>query len=67
MQLRCYQCGKPYPISRETVAAALETMATEHQTHYHANCPHCRRVNKVPRAELERMAPPAQKPAESHS
>jgi phage FluMu protein Com len=66
MQLRCYQCGKPYPISREEVAAALETMAAEHQTHYHAVCPHCRRVNKVSRAELERIAPGAgRKPEEA--
>jgi phage FluMu protein Com len=63
MQIRCQRCNKPYALSKETVHAALDQMKAENMSHYDANCPHCRRTNRVSMAELKRMAPDWGKPA----
>ena len=40
------------------VGAALDEMhIQEHTKHYMAECPNCRRVNKVPIKQLRRRAP----------
>ncbi len=57
MQIRCFHCHKPFALTRETIYAALEQVHSENQSHYNAACPHCRRMNRVSRAELERAAP----------
>ena len=57
MQIRCFHCHKPFALSRETVHAALDYLSEENLGHYNAQCPHCRRVNKVSRDELLRAAP----------
>jgi phage FluMu protein Com len=57
MQIRCYNCHKPYAIGKQEAHAALDTMASQGLSHYDAPCPHCRRVNRVSRPELERAAP----------
>jgi phage FluMu protein Com len=63
MQIRCYHCNKPFAINRDAVHAALDLTATQNQSHYDAPCPHCRRVNRVSRKELERAAPDWKAPA----
>ncbi len=57
MQIRCYHCNKPFAIHREAVHAALDLIAAQNLSHYDAPCPHCRRVNRVSRKELQRAAP----------
>ncbi len=57
MQIRCYHCHKPYAIGKQETFTALEVLSTQGLSHYDAPCPHCRRVNRVSRPELERSAP----------
>jgi len=57
MQIRCYHCHKPFAIGRETVHQALDFLTTSGMGHYDAQCPHCRRVNRVSQQELLRAAP----------
>lgn len=67
MQIRCQRCHKPYALSKETVHAALDQMMAENLSHYDAQCPHCRRTNRVSQAELKRAAPDWEKAAEQKS
>lgn len=57
MQVRCYHCHKPFALSREVIHQALTILTNEGLAHYNAYCPHCRRANRVSRAELLRAAP----------
>jgi len=57
MQIRCYHCHKPFALGKETVHQALDQMVEQELGHYNAQCPHCRRVNRVSRDELLRAAP----------
>lgn len=57
MQIRCQHCHKPFGLSRETVHAALDMIASEDLNHYNAQCPHCRRMNRVSKEELVHAAP----------
>jgi phage FluMu protein Com len=57
MQIRCYQCHKPFALGRDTVHQALDILAASGMGHYDAQCPHCRRVNRVSRQELQHAAP----------
>jgi hypothetical protein len=57
MQLRCQNCHRPFAISREGVYAALDQVTSQDLKHYDAQCPHCRRVNRVSRQALKRAAP----------
>ncbi len=67
MQIRCTNCHKPFAIGKETVHAALDTIYTDDLNHFNAQCPHCRRVNRLSPKELKRAAPdwqPGQSSAE---
>lgn len=57
MQIRCQQCHRPFAIGKEEVHAALDLLSEEDLAHYNAQCPHCRRVNRISREELLRVAP----------
>lgn len=57
MQIRCYQCHRPFALTREAVHTALDEIAQQELSHYNVPCPHCRRVNRVSSAELHRAAP----------
>lgn len=57
MQIRCYNCHKPFALGKEAVHNALDTTHAESQNHYNAYCPHCRRANRVSVEELRRAAP----------
>jgi len=57
MQIRCYHCHKPFALGREAVHQALDALTASGMGHYDANCPHCRRVNRVSQQELLRAAP----------
>jgi hypothetical protein len=64
MQIRCHQCHRPFALTREAVQFALEEIVKQELSHYNADCPHCRRVNRVSKAELLRAAPDWQPAAE---
>jgi phage FluMu protein Com len=57
MQIRCYHCHKPYALGKEAIHLALDDLADQNLGHYNAQCPHCRRVNRVSKDELLRAAP----------
>ena len=57
MQIRCQRCHKPFAISKEIVVAALNMMSEANMGHYNAQCPHCRRMNQIPRDEMVRQTP----------
>jgi phage FluMu protein Com len=65
MQLRCYQCGWSFGISKDEMVAALEALKASGGSHYDAHCPRCKRANKVSIEQLQRSLPrprPAEKP-----
>ncbi len=57
MQIRCYHCSKPFALNKDAVHAALDQITEQDQSHYNAQCPHCRKVNRISRQELLRAAP----------
>lgn len=67
MQIRCTNCHKPFAIGKETIYAALDAIYKDDLNHYNAQCPHCRRANRLSPKELKRAAPdwqPGQSSAE---
>ena len=46
-----------FTLSRAFVVAAREEVHEKDLEHYNVECPRCRHIVKVPRADLERMAP----------
>ncbi len=57
MQILCFHCHKPFALNKETVHIALDEIQAQGQSHYDAPCPHCRRVNRVSKKELQHAAP----------
>lgn len=57
MQIHCYNCHKPFALNRDAVLGALDLVHQEDLHHYNAQCPFCRRVNRVSKEELLRAAP----------
>lgn len=57
MQIRCIYCHKPFALSKDAVLAALDEIETQKLSHHNAYCPHCRRANRLSKAELLRAAP----------
>ena len=57
MQLHCYNCHKPFALGKPAVYAALDMMEADNLHHYNAQCPFCRRMNRVSKEELLRAAP----------
>jgi hypothetical protein len=57
MQIRCYSCHTPFAISRDAVRAALDQIHEQGLSHYNAQCPRCRKVNRISPEQLQRAAP----------
>jgi len=57
MHIRCQRCGWSFTLSQEAVAAALEEVEAQKARHYSLECPHCRKVVKIPVRELRRHRP----------
>jgi phage FluMu protein Com len=57
MQIRCYNCHKPFALSNEQVHAALDMVEAKDLHHYNARCPFCRKMNRISREELMHAAP----------
>lgn len=64
MQMRCFNCHKPFALGKEAISAALDELAQQKLGHYNVACPHCRRVNRVSKDELMRAAPDWTAPAQ---
>jgi hypothetical protein len=48
IKTRCFKCGQAYQLTEQFVANALAAQGvTQKPSHYSAECPRCRRVNKV--------------------
>ena len=48
IKARCFRCGNAFTLAEQAVANALAVEGvTEKPTHYAAECPRCRRMNKV--------------------
>jgi len=65
VKARCFRCGFAFQFTEQFLANALAAQgAGGHPEHYMAECPHCRRVNKIP---LKRVRlPEAQAEGEKH-
>jgi phage FluMu protein Com len=57
MQLRCTFCHLPFAITREGVYNALEEIHAKELSHFNLSCPHCRKINRIPKNQLLRAAP----------
>ena len=57
MQILCINCHKPFAVGKQEMHTALDILTTQNLNHYDAPCPHCRRINRISRQELERVAP----------
>ncbi|MBN1536821.1 MAG: hypothetical protein JW908_08830 [Anaerolineales bacterium] len=57
MQIRCYHCHKPYALSKDAVATALDILSEEKLHHYNARCPHCGKSTQIGFDALKRAAP----------
>jgi hypothetical protein len=48
IKVRCFRCGFAFTLAPQAVANALAAEgASEPPSHYFAECPQCRRMNKV--------------------
>jgi hypothetical protein len=65
MQLRCQNCHRPFALGKDVIHAALDAMAAEHLEHYYnVPCPHCHKLTRVPRTDLQHAAPDWKEPSE---
>jgi len=64
MQMRCFNCHKPFALGKESISAALDELTQQNLGHYNVACPHCRKVNRVSKDELLRAAPDWKAPAQ---
>ena len=55
--VKCFRCGKSFALDDGAVAAWLEEHKEERPKHYAAQCHFCRRVIKVPVAQIRRRLP----------
>lgn len=57
-----------FSLSVDQVVAALDQLSERGESHYGVECPRCRHLVKVPRADLERMRPrPVESSAEAEA
>ena len=57
MQIRCFKCHMPIALSKDFIYTALDQITDEDLTHYDVHCPKCRKMNRVSKNQLSRMAP----------
>ncbi len=57
MQIRCFNCHKPFALGKDAIHMALDEMTAGGLGHHNVHCPHCGRVNRVSRKDLLRAAP----------
>jgi len=52
VKITCFKCRWSWSLNQSGVNDALESIIHE-ETHFAIECPRCRRVNKIPRKQLE--------------
>jgi phage FluMu protein Com len=57
MQIRCFKCQMPIPLTRDFIFSALDTVMDEGLTRYDIRCPKCRKTNRVSKKQLLHAAP----------
>jgi len=63
MQIKCRHCNRPYALKREEVLSALNEIHAQNLKHSNSFCPHCGKINRLSRKELQRAAPAWAPPA----
>jgi phage FluMu protein Com len=66
LKIRCFKCGWAWSMSAEAIEAALADL-DEGATHYPAECPKCRRINKIAVKQMRRVAHQASPSADEPS
>jgi Zn ribbon nucleic-acid-binding protein len=62
IKARCFRCGHAFQLTEQNIANALAAQGiTGKPTHYTAECPQCRRVNKI---SLRRVVLPEPEPTD---
>jgi hypothetical protein len=56
LKITCFKCHWGWSLNREATQAALESLGPDDE-YYAAECPRCRRINKVPVKQLQRALP----------
>jgi phage FluMu protein Com len=52
IKIACLKCHWSWSLNHDAIRLALESMDSGN-SHYSVECPRCRRVNKIPRRQLE--------------
>lgn len=55
--LRCTYCGASLNLNRKIAAEALKALDEQGLEHFDYPCPRCRKINKISRQALARLAP----------
>lgn len=55
LKIRCFKCGWAWSMNAAAIQAAMEELEPGAK-HYIAECPRCRRVNKISVKQMRRMA-----------
>lgn len=65
VKVRCFKCGTAFQLTEQFIANSLAAEGiTAKPSHYAANCPHCRQINKV---SLKRVRLPEPESAENQA
>lgn len=64
MHIRCSYCNQSFNLSREFVVEALEEAEAKNQKYYGVECIKCRKLIKVPLAQMRPFAAPLSEEAE---
>lgn len=65
MNTRCHYCGWSFSLSRDALEAAVSVALAANEKMHMEHCPRCRRVIKLPVAQLRRALPANWSPAEA--
>ena len=57
MQVRCRHCNRPYAVNRDEVHALLEQIHAEDLKYASSYCPHCGKMNRHSKKQLQQAAP----------
>ncbi|MFZ0547402.1 MAG: hypothetical protein WAM60_18290 [Candidatus Promineifilaceae bacterium] len=58
MNVRCNYCHQSFNLSHDLMVQAVAEAEEKHQKYYGVECYNCRKLVKVPLAQLKRALPP---------
>lgn len=64
MNVRCQYCRQSFNLSRDFIAQAVAEAAEKKQKYHGVECINCRKLIKVPVAQMKRFVPRQPKPEE---